>query len=90
MWTLPENLTLETATACVDSFRQDVVNQSDSTVVVDATVMREFDSAALAVLLEGRRSVVAAGKNFAVRNLPPRLQQLAALYGVAELLPSAG
>ncbi|HZY15063.1 MAG TPA: anti-anti-sigma factor, partial [Ramlibacter sp.] len=32
---------------------------------------------------------LAAGKSFAVAGLPPRLRDLAALYGVSELLPEA-
>ena len=43
----------------------------------------------LAVLLECRREALALGKSFAVNRLHPRLRALAALYGVAELLPEA-
>ena len=46
-------------------------------------------SSALAVLLECRREALAAGKDFSVAGLPPRLRQLAGLYGVAELIPAA-
>jgi phospholipid transport system transporter-binding protein len=48
-----------------------------------------FDSSALAVLLECRREALSLGKTFAVAHLPARLRELAALYGVAELLPAA-
>jgi phospholipid transport system transporter-binding protein len=41
------------------------------------------------VLLECRREALAAGKDFSVAGLPPRLRQLAGLYGVAELIPAA-
>lgn len=57
--------------------------------VVDAGALQVFDSSALAVLLECRRSALAAGQGFAVRGLPPALAGLAALYGVADLLPAA-
>lgn len=87
--TLPENLTLETAASCVRDFGRTWDIQSGPTVVVDASCVRKFDSSALAVLLELRRSALAADKRFAVCNLPARLQQLAKLYGVAELLPAA-
>jgi phospholipid transport system transporter-binding protein len=40
------------------------------------------------VLLECRREALAAGKDFSVTGLPPRLRQLAGLYGVAELIPA--
>jgi phospholipid transport system transporter-binding protein len=58
-------------------------------VIADASALREFDSSALAVLLECRREALAAGKTFAVLNLPAQLRQLAGLYGVAELIPAA-
>ena len=57
--------------------------------VADASALREFDSSALAVLLECRREALALGKSFAVTQLPARLRDLAALYGVSELLPAA-
>jgi phospholipid transport system transporter-binding protein len=57
-------------------------------VVVDASALTEFDSSALAVLLECRREALAAGKGFTVTGLPVRLRQLAGLYGVAELVPA--
>ena len=57
-------------------------------VVVDASALEAFDSAALAVLLACRREAQAAGLGFAVRGLPERLRVLAGLYGVQELLPN--
>ena len=57
-------------------------------VVVDASALEAFDSAALAVLLACRREAQAAGLAFAVRGLPERLRVLAGLYGVQELLPN--
>jgi phospholipid transport system transporter-binding protein len=41
----------------------------------------------LAVLLDCRREALANGKTFSVSRLPPKLRELATLYGVAELLP---
>ena len=58
-------------------------------VVADAGALIEFDSSALAVLLECRREALAAGKSFAVLAAPARLRQLAGLYGVADLIPVA-
>ena len=60
-----------------------------NTVVVDAAALTEFDSSALAVLLECRRQALALGQKFMVLNMPPRLQQLASLYGVQSLMESA-
>ena len=60
-----------------------------STVVVDASALVRFDSAALAVLLEFRRASFALGKCVVIRALPKRLRDLASLYGIAELLPAS-
>lgn len=57
-------------------------------VVVDAGALQEFDSSALAILLACRREAGAAGKTFAVQGLPPRLRELASLYGVEALFPA--
>lgn len=59
------------------------------TVAADAAALTEFDSSALAVLLECRRQAFALNQKFMVLNMPPRLQQLANLYGVHSLLKSA-
>ena len=63
--------------------------EAGTSVVADASNLQAFDSSALAVLLDCRREALAAGKTFSVHQLPPRLRELAALYGVAELLPAA-
>lgn len=55
-------------------------------VVVDASNLQQFDSSALAVLLECERAADAWGKPFALRNAPPKLAALARLYGVDVLL----
>ena len=57
-------------------------------VVADASALIEFDSSALAILLECRREALAADKLFSVQAAPPRLRQLAGLYGVADLIPA--
>jgi phospholipid transport system transporter-binding protein len=57
-------------------------------VIADASAMTQFDSSSLAVLLECRREALAMGRIFWVQGLPPRLRQLAGLYGIASLIPS--
>ncbi|MDO8248371.1 MAG: STAS domain-containing protein [Rhodoferax sp.] len=89
MLVLPKELTQVQATACLRMLVQGLRSQSGPEVVVDASALDRFDSAALAVLLEFRRETLAAGKRFQVLGLPARLGDLAALYGVVELLPSA-
>ena len=89
MLVLPPRLTHDEAPACVDMLRQGLAGQSGSSAVIDASALAQFDSSALAVLLECRREASALGRAFAVKGLPPRLRELAALYGIAGLLPAA-
>jgi phospholipid transport system transporter-binding protein len=86
---LPKELTHTQATACLRMLVQGLRALSGQDVVVDATGLSRFDSAALAVLLELRRETLARGKRFSVRGLPARLGDLATLYGIVELLPAA-
>jgi phospholipid transport system transporter-binding protein len=58
-------------------------------LTVDGSALERFDSSALAVLLECQRMARAKGRAFAVQSLPPRLTELARLYGVDGLLQSA-
>jgi len=58
-------------------------------LTVDGSALQHFDSSALAVLLECQRMAKAKGRAFAVKSLPPKLQALAALYGVDGLLAPA-
>lgn len=88
MLVLPKELTHSQATACLHMLLQGLRSQSGLQVVVDATGLSRFDSAALAVLLEFRRECLALGKRFSILGLPTRLGDLASLYGIIELLPS--
>ena len=83
---LPKELTQAQATACLRMLVQGLRSQPGPEVVVDASALTRFDSAALAVLLEFRRESLALGHRFSIRGLPPRLADLAALYGIVELL----
>jgi phospholipid transport system transporter-binding protein len=72
------------------ALQQEIKTQDEPHVTVDASGLQQFDSAALAVLLECQRLALAWGKGFAVRNAPPKLAELARLYGVdALLMPAA-
>ncbi len=88
MLTLPAVVTHAQALAAARGLAQQISAQ-DSAVVLDASALTQFDSSALAVMLACRREAIAAGKTFAVRGLPSTLSQLAALYGVSELIPTA-
>ncbi len=89
MLVLPTRLLHDDAPACLRMLQQGQAATQESVTVVDATALTHFDSSAIAVLLECRREASAGGRGFAVKGLPPRLRELAALYGVAGLLPAA-
>ena len=89
MLVLPAEVMHEHATACCRMLSQAIRVEGGSAVVADAGALARFDSSALAVLLEARREALAIGKSFSVARLPPRLRELASVYGVAELLPAA-
>lgn len=56
---------------------------------VDASALTDYDTATIALLMQARRAAQAAGRGFSVQGAPAQLQQLAALYGVEELLALA-
>lgn len=57
--------------------------------VFDFSGVTAIDSAAVAVLLAWQRAARARSLALSFINVPPALQSLASLYGVADLLPSA-
>ncbi len=86
MLALPPDLTHDVAAQFALGLKRQVQLQPGA-LVVDASALQTFDSSALAVLLACRREAMAVGKSFSVQGLPPRLRQLATLYGVAALVP---
>jgi phospholipid transport system transporter-binding protein len=68
------------------ALKQWLKNSSDPQVVVDASGLKHFDSAALAVLLACQRMTRAKNRTWAVYQPPERLSTLAHLYGVGSLL----
>jgi phospholipid transport system transporter-binding protein len=86
---LPQRLTLTEAGATLDRLSAALAQQTDATVVVHAGSLDVFDSAALSVLLELRRRLLSKGKAMRVSGWPRRLEDLAGLYGVRELLEPA-
>jgi phospholipid transport system transporter-binding protein len=85
---LPAELTQAQANACLRMLVQGLKASRQSPAVADASALERFDSSALAVLLECRREALAQGRAFTVTGMPPRLAELAGLYGVEELLPA--
>ena len=90
MLLLPATITSREARDVQRLLGQALKSEPDSGVVVDAGNLSQFDSAALAVLLECHRLAKAWGRPFALRNPPPKLAALAKLYGVDGLLSGGG
>lgn len=90
MLLLPATVTADEARNTLDMLAQTLKREPDAGVVVDASGLQQFDSSALAVLLECQRLAEAWGKGFSVKNPPPKLASLARLYGVGELVGLGG
>jgi phospholipid transport system transporter-binding protein len=82
---LQPTLTLRTAEVALRQLRAEGTSRAGGWSI-DASALVDFDSAALALLLEARRLAQAAGQGFVVTGAPPKLTQLAQLYGVDGLL----
>ncbi len=85
---LPSSLTMGSASAELSRLREQLSKASDDRVSIDGGALAVFDSSAIAVLLDLRREGLRRDVQLQVQNLPPRLRDLMALYGVAELLPA--
>jgi phospholipid transport system transporter-binding protein len=84
---LPPTLTMPQARAVSAALAQALAGvERGARAVVDASALRELDTAALAVLLQAQREANARGVLLAVEGAPPQLRQIAALYGVESLL----
>ncbi|MES3014418.1 MAG: STAS domain-containing protein [Pseudomonadota bacterium] len=86
MLLLPATVTAKEAIDTRRLLTRALQGEPQAAVVVDASNLQQFDSSALAVLLECQRAADAWGKPFALRNAPPKLAALARLYGVDALL----
>lgn len=84
---LPEHLSVQQGAAPYDQLLSAVnALPAGAPTVLDASGLRQFDTSALAVILGLRRHCQSAGRSVQVSGLPERLQGLAKLYGVAELM----
>lgn len=85
---LPADATLEHAASLAAELPA-ALAQGEGMFSVDASALQSCDTSTIALLLQARRAAQAAGRGFAVTGLPAQLAQLAALYGVEELLASS-
>ncbi len=86
MLLLPATVTAREANDTRRLLVQALRSEPGTTVMVDASNLQQFDSAALAVLLECGRAAAADGKTVSLRHAPEKLTALARLYGVDTLL----
>jgi phospholipid transport system transporter-binding protein len=84
---LPTTLTLAEASRSL-AWLQDAVGRSPAgqAFEIDASALETFDTSAIAVLLEAQRAAISRGLTFRLNSAPPKLEQLADLYGVHQLL----
>jgi len=90
---LPARVRLDDASAVWDglsaSLRAEaaqVRSAAGAEVQINASDLQQFDSAVLSVLLSAARLCVAEGVKLQVEQVPAKLQELARVYGVGELL----
>ncbi len=81
---LPATLTMNDARATRAALATQLA--SAESPVIDASGLQVLDTAALAVLLDCRRQAAALGRTLRITGVPPKLLQLAQLYGVDPLL----
>ena len=82
---LPAQATLEHSAALAATLPEAVASGS-GVLNVDASLLQDFDTSTIALLMQARRLAQAAGRGFEVTAAPAQLAQLARLYGVEELL----
>jgi len=86
---LPATVTAQEARDALRMLALAIEREPGGDVIIHAGSLQQFDSSAIAVLLECERLAQAWGKTFAVRDAPPKLSALAKLYGVDRLLMAA-
>ena len=89
MLLLPTKITIAEARDTQRLLAQGLQSEPDGGVVINASGLQQFDTSALAVLLECERLAQAYGRAFEVRDPPAKLSALAKLYGVDGLLLGA-
>ena len=81
---LPERLTISEASTTLARLLP--LLQAAEVLELDASALQQMDSSAVAVLLACQREAALLGRPLQVSGAPPKLKQLAQLYGVESLL----
>lgn len=85
VYTLPTTVTQQNAVA----LEADGLRDLAALETVDCAALVDFDSTVLAVLIAWQKKLRSVGRTLIIRNPPQKLQVLAQVYGVAELLGTA-
>ena len=84
---LPAQLTLRDAQSALEGLRAGLAASAGESVwQIDAGALTQLDTSAIAVLLECARIAQAAKRRLEIVGAPPRLVDLAHLYGVDGML----
>ena len=87
---LPAVTALEQASSLLRDVDAALASAGSTGLQIDASALTEFDTSAIALLLHAQRAGKARGAAVSVTGAPPKLRELARLYGVEELLPLVG
>jgi phospholipid transport system transporter-binding protein len=82
---LPATLTHAHATVQLAQWESELSRLRGEPVTVNCAALQQFDSAALALVLELARRARARGSVVQLRGVPQRLHDLAAVYGLETL-----
>ena len=86
IWPLPAVVDLDHAGELLAELVQQQAAAAGGELHIDASAMQSFDTSLLALALEARRRMQAAGGKLVITGAPPKLVELAKLYGVDELV----
>lgn len=87
---MPVQITHEQAQSVLKQLSASLANQDNAVdLCIDAADLAQFDSSAIAVLLELKRYAVQHNKNWQLLHAPESLSTLTNLYGMGELLTIA-
>ena len=84
---LPQTVRLGNAEQVLSLLTQGLQSSpAQAKLQLDASALHDFDSAVLAVLLECQRRALASGRALRLVGAPPKLEELARVYGLTALL----
>ncbi|MBT9456883.1 MAG: STAS domain-containing protein [Burkholderiaceae bacterium] len=87
MLTLPQKVGLGNAQQVLGALTEAMqAAPAQASLELDAAALLDFDSAVLAVLLECQRRAQASGRRLTLVGAPPKLAELARVFGLSELL----